>query len=111
MIQIVSAPSVEGRGMGWPGSLLTAGPVREIDSPTMLAGRSFQVGIRVYGERIPGEGKHIGVPAGIAKGRVDLFVRDLPQRLRLAGAGGDANQAVGDDAGRNLDFRREDAGF
>ena len=57
----------------------------EVNCPAMLASCAFQVGIGIDRERMFGHGKHVHVPAGIAKGRVDFFLDDFAQNFGLAG--------------------------
>jgi hypothetical protein len=90
---------------------LARGPIWEIDGPATLAGRRFEIGIGVDREAVPGDAKHIGVPAGIAKGGVDLLLDDIAQRLRLARPGGYSNQSIRDHTVIEFDFRREDSVF
>src|SRR5579864_6065840 len=62
---------------GFAGSILVASSVWEVDSPATLPRCGFQIGIGIDGERMLRNGKHIGVPSGIAKSGVNLFLDDF----------------------------------
>ena len=49
-------------------------------------------------------GKHVDVPLGVTKCRINSLVHDFAQNLRLAGAGRDTNQPIRNQISVEFDF-------
>src|SRR6202166_957923 len=77
--------------------------------PAAFPGNGFQVRVRIDGERMFRHGKHLRVPARVAESSVNSLPYDLAQRLRFAGARGDAYQAIGGKIAIERDFSRQNA--